>query len=712
MAGSSAARSVETLIKALQKALAPLPTRSALKQDVLYLMVDLPRQGMFSRSMVLHRVASQLGGLPVQGVSQLVVYGRLQGETQLQWKKVFYLSSGGSSADDTQIILPGTKISEIRVLEAQKPVVDPDHNSDFRKVKTLGAPVPKIQKERWPEAAPSQASVGHAPSQDGIPTPLPTTARPSSPIDVLANFPTLDQWLHRPALRPFLGGALALSLLLGAGLVVRSFGQADVPARARSLGLGIPLLILAAGGGWLGWKGRRVDDTLEREEGSQDPFTEGLSFLQANPIPEAVKRFREAVRQQPNHVEAHVELAHLLAKTNRLQVEAHVELAHLLAKTNRLQEALSHYQQAKRLNPNLSGINTHLVETLKALARQWLAQHQPDEVLIHLPEALPLTQGSAQAEIYSLLGQAWAEKGNWAEALAQQQKALGLDPHFSEAHLCVAQIHLKLGQWDEAIDSCWAALELNDRLGLGHAVMGQALMRKGQLKAAIAAFRTALNLDLAPELAAGVRVDLGLAMVHAGHLAQASQEFSQVVFNGQFKRQQARAYYGLGLVLASQEQYSEAVKNYRRALELAPDLHAAMAAIGLAYLGPKQRDASGRKFIQPQQLQQAMQQFEQALQGDSELPEAHFGLGEVARIKGDLTSAEASYRRAIRSNGSYGAAHYRLGSILARQGKLEQAIEHFRSALEIAPNFSEARVSLQRLLSKQMEEAHTGLLVP
>lgn len=87
MAGSSAARSVETLIKALQKALAPLPTRSALKQDVLYLMVDLPRQGMFSRSMVLHRVASQLGGLPVQGVSQLVVYGRLQGETQPQWKK-------------------------------------------------------------------------------------------------------------------------------------------------------------------------------------------------------------------------------------------------------------------------------------------------------------------------------------------------------------------------------------------------------------------------------------------------------------------------------------------------------------------------------------------------------------------------------------------------------------------------------------------------
>ncbi|MFS8781096.1 tetratricopeptide repeat protein [Synechococcus sp. W55.1] len=692
MADSSAARSVETLIKALQKALAPLPTRSALKQDVLYLMVDLPRQGMFSRSMVLHRVASQLGGLPVQGVSQLVVYGRLQGETQPQWKKVFYLSSGESSADATQIVLPGTKISEIKVLEAQKPVVDPDHNSDFRKVKTLGAPVPKIQKERWPEAAPSQASVGHAPSQDGIPTPLPTTARPSSPIDVLANFPTLDQWLHRPALRPFLGGALALSLLLGAGLVVRSFGQADVPARARSLGLGIPLLILAAGGGWLGWKGRRVDDTLEREEGSQDPFTEGLSFLQANPIPEAVERFQEAVRRQPDHVEAHIELAHLLAKTNRLQ------------------EALSHYQQAKRLNPNWSGINTHLVETLKALARQWLAQHQPDEVLIHLPEALPLTQGSAQAEIFSLLGQAWAEKGNWAQALAQQQKALELDPHFSEAHLCIAQVRLKLGQWDEAIDSCWAALELNDRLGLAHAVMGQALMRKGQLKAAIAAFRTALNLDLAPELAAGVRVDLGLAMVHAGHLAQASQEFSQVVFNGQFKRQQARAYYGLGLVLAGQEQYSEAVKNYRRALELAPDLHEAMAAIGLAYLGPKQRDASGRKFIQPQQLQQAIQQFEQALKGDPDLPEAHFGMGEASRIKGDLTSAEISYRRAIRSNGSYGAAHYRLGSVFARQGKLDQAIEHFRSALEIAPNFSEARGRLQRLLSKQTEEAHTDLL--
>ena len=146
MAGSSAARSVETLIKALQKSLAPLPTRSALKQDVLYLMVDLPQQGMFSRSMVLHRVAGQLGSLPVQGVSQLVVYGRLQGETQPQWKKVFYLSSGGSSADDTQIVLPGTKISEIKVLEAQKPVVDPDHNSDFRKGDILPTLTLRVQR--------------------------------------------------------------------------------------------------------------------------------------------------------------------------------------------------------------------------------------------------------------------------------------------------------------------------------------------------------------------------------------------------------------------------------------------------------------------------------------------------------------------------------------------------------------------------------------
>ncbi|MFS8924915.1 hypothetical protein NW863_10635, partial [Synechococcus sp. B60.1] len=41
MDDSSAARSAATLIKTLQKALAPLPSRSALKQDVLYLMVDL-----------------------------------------------------------------------------------------------------------------------------------------------------------------------------------------------------------------------------------------------------------------------------------------------------------------------------------------------------------------------------------------------------------------------------------------------------------------------------------------------------------------------------------------------------------------------------------------------------------------------------------------------------------------------------------------------
>jgi tetratricopeptide (TPR) repeat protein len=691
MATPPGTRSIESLTKALQKALAPLPSRSVLKQDVLYFMVEFPEEALFNRSMVLHRVASQLGGLPVHGVSQLVVYGRLKGEAQPKWKKVFYLASGESSADATQIVLPGTKISEIKVLEAQKPVVDPDSNPDFRRVKTLEAPVPKTHKERRPEPVPdlaSQPSVSHAPSQAKaeIPPPRPT-APPAQPSP---NFQALSQRLYKPALRPFLGGVLALSLLLGAGLVVRSFGQTDARSRAGSLGLGIPLLVLAAAGGWLGWKGWRADAAnTSKREGSQDSFTEGLSFLKANQIPEAIERFQEAVKRHPDHANAHFELAHLLVQTNQIH------------------EGLKHYQRAKRLNPKLNGIDTHLVETLKALARQELAQHQPDEVLTHLPEALPLTKGSAQAEIFSLLGQAWADKRDWAQALAQQQTALGLDPHSSEAHIRIAQVRIGLGQWDEAIDSCWAALELNDRLGLAHYVMGQALMRKGQLKAAVAAFRTALNLDLSPDLATDVQVDLGLAMVQAGQLAQASQEFSQVILSNS---QHGRAYYGLGLVLAAQEQYTEAVKNYRRALELDPNLYEAVAAIGLSYLGHKQRDVSGRKFVRPQQVLEAMQQFEQALKQDPELPEAHFGMGEVLRIKGDLNSAEASYQQAILSNGSYGLAHYRLGSVFARKGKLEQAIEQFRLALEIYPNFPEAKGSLQRLLSKQTEEVHTDLL--
>ncbi|MCJ2544647.1 tetratricopeptide repeat protein, partial [Thermostichus vulcanus] len=679
----------------MQKALAPLPTRSVLKQDVLYFMVEFPEEALFNRSMVLHRVASQLGGLPVQGVSQLVVYGRLKGEAQPKWKKVFYLASGESSADATQIVLPGTKISEIKVLEAQKPVVDPDSNPDFRRVKTLEAPVPKTHKERRAEATPKPipnppVAVGATPPPARIltpqPTPRPTAPTLKTPTPNLDRF-ALRQLLHNSQMRPIWAGVLALLLLLGGGLVVRSFGAADARSRAGSLGLGIPLLVLAAGGGWLGWK-KLYSETASASPptGGSDCFAEGLSLLQAQRIPEAIAQFQEAVKRQPDHAPAHLELAKCLVNTDQLQ------------------EGLKHFQRAKRLNPQLKDIDLHLVETMKALAKQWLAQHQPDEVLAHLPEALPLTKGSAQAEIFSLIGQAWANKRDWVQALAQQQTALGLDPHCSEAHIRIAQVRIGLGQWDEAIDSCWAALELNDRLGEAHYAMGQALLRKGQLKAAIAAFRTALNLDLTPSMAAQVQVDLGLALVQAGHLAQASQEFSQVILADS---QQGRAYYGLGLVLAAQEQYTEAVKNYRRALELDPTLHEATAAIGLAYLGHKQRDVSGRKFVRPQQVLEAMQQFEQALKQDPDLPEAHFGMGEVLRIKGDLNSAEVSYQQAIRGNGSYGLAHYRLGSVFARKGKLEQAIEQFRLALEIYPNFPEAKGSLQRLLSKQSEEVHT-----
>ncbi|MGQ9836469.1 MAG: hypothetical protein ACUVRV_00525 [Cyanobacteriota bacterium] len=127
MATQPGTRSVADLAKSWQKLLAPLPSRSVLK----YLGVEFLEEPLFGRSMVLQRAASQLPSLPVQGVAQLVVYGQVQGETQPKWKKVFYLAAGESSADVRQIVLPGTRISGIEVLEAQKPGVDPDSNASF-----------------------------------------------------------------------------------------------------------------------------------------------------------------------------------------------------------------------------------------------------------------------------------------------------------------------------------------------------------------------------------------------------------------------------------------------------------------------------------------------------------------------------------------------------------------------------------------------------
>lgn len=80
--------------------------------------------------------------------------------------------------------------------------------------------------------------------------------------------------------------------------------------------------------------------------------------------------------------------------------------------------------------------------------------------------------------------------------------------------------------------------------------------------------------------------------------------------------------------------------------------------------------------------QEALRKYDEALQQDPGMPEAHLGRGLVLEHGfGRTAEAEAEYRKAIAARAAYSEAYNNLGQLLARTGRYEEAVKQFDEAL-------------------------------
>jgi Tfp pilus assembly protein PilF len=90
--------------------------------------------------------------------------------------------------------------------------------------------------------------------------------------------------------------------------------------------------------------------------------------------------------------------------------------------------------------------------------------------------------------------------------------------------------------------------------------------------------------------------------------------------------------------------------------------------------------------------------FEHALEFRPDLPEAHNGLGVVARARDDLPAARARFERAVRLEPDFAEGHANLGETLLAMGRTGAAEAELRAALKVDPDLADARQNLARAL--------------
>ena len=107
------------------------------------------------------------------------------------------------------------------------------------------------------------------------------------------------------------------------------------------------------------------------------------------------------------------------------------------------------------------------------------------------------------------------------------------------------------------------------------------------------------------------------------------------------------------------------------------------------------------------QLDNAIDNYKQALKIKPDYAEAYYNMGVVLRVKGDLEEAINSYKQALNIKPDYAEVYNNMGNTLRDMGNLEEAIDSYKQLLKIKPDYPEAYYNMGVALSDMgnLEEA-------
>lgn len=107
----------------------------------------------------------------------------------------------------------------------------------------------------------------------------------------------------------------------------------------------------------------------------------------------------------------------------------------------------------------------------------------------------------------------------------------------------------------------------------------------------------------------------------------------------------------------------------------------------------------GTTFQQEGRMEEAIAQYQKALEIDPDQADVHSNLGVVFLEMGRVDDSIAHLQKALQITPNYADAHYNLGNSLLRVGRVEEALAHYKKTFEIDPSNVEARNNMAWVLA-------------
>ncbi len=149
-------------------------------------------------------------------------------------------------------------------------------------------------------------------------------------------------------------------------------------------------------------------------------------------------------------------------------------------------------------------------------------------------------------------------------------------------------------------------------------------------------------------------------------------------------------HFNLALAYSLMGKNADAIPEYKKTLELKPDLYQAELNLGISLLREKQ-PAEAVRYLTPAAAQNAKEY------------RPNYYLATALLGAGDFVKAEQSYTAALTINPKAPDAELGLGHALAGQNKLEDAAPHFRKAAELNANYRDDLLELAGMYEKAQQ---------
>jgi tetratricopeptide (TPR) repeat protein len=305
-------------------------------------------------------------------------------------------------------------------------------------------------------------------------------------------------------------------------------------------------------------------------------------------------------------------------------------------------------------------------------AAEHLRQGKAEQAVRECRAALASDPRSAPAHM--LLGQAYLAQGSTsmlAEAKAELQQALDLDPNLLWARFYLARIYLDQGLNQKAREQLERGLKERPNVPHFLSLLGEARRKLGDPAASVELNRKALQIDATMTPA---HYYLALAYLDLKQEDSAMGELESSI-HSQFVTPEM--YVALAALYGKRQRFAEAEDLCRKAIALDASRPEAYLSLARLYNAQHASDKAlqALRLVLPDGKEFPASAFYQGLQADICIEQ-----GTAYQAKGMAAQAIEAYARALGFDPSRGGVHRRLAELYLRGGDSARAIEHATAA--------------------------------